>query len=244
LLRLNVREANQKLERMQYECKKVERNVDVERRSLDDERAIMQSSLRKNVTQIHKNVKRMFDMRESHNKIAENVRAVTRRLNFEKDALRNTAHKREMERKDSNQKRRTVEKRLSKMAASNAGLKSKVNTARALTMDLLEVKLRRPFSVRHGPKNRGMTPQFEGHVRTMMATGGSGRQVRDNLALCAQHFLGDDDGKEYINDIPTERWFLLQREALGVCCLTFTPPSFYDLSIGFDHVRDLDTPHV
>ncbi len=87
-------------------------------------------------------------------------------------------------------------------------------------MDLLEVKLRRTFSVRHGPKNRGMTPQFEGHVRTMMATGGSGRQVRDNLALCAHHFLGGEAGKEYIDDIPTERWFLLQREALGVCYLT------------------------
>jgi hypothetical protein len=33
-----------------------------------------------------------------------------------------------------------------------------------------------------------MTAQYEGHVRTMMATGGSGRQVRDNLVLCASHF--------------------------------------------------------
>ena len=231
MLRSNVREANEKLERMQYVCKKAERNVDVERRSLEEERATMECSLRKNVTRIHNNVKRMSDMRQSHNKIAGNVRAVTRRLNFEKDALRNTAHKREMERKGSNQKRRSVEKRLSKMAASNAALKSKVNAARALTIDLLEVKLRRPFSVRHGPKNRGMTPQFEGHVRTMMATGGSGRQVRDNLALCAHHFLGDEAGKEYIEDIPTMRWFDLQREALGVSCLTLTPPIYLGLII-------------
>jgi hypothetical protein len=206
---------------MEYLCKKADRNVDVERRSLDEERATIQSSLRKNVNLIHRNVKRMTDMREAQIKIAGNVQAVTRRLNFEKEALRNTAHKREVERKDCNQKRRTVEKRLSKMSARNATLSSKLNGARALNMDLLEVKLRRPFSVRHGPKNRGMTPQFEGHVRTMMATGGSGRQVRDNLALCAHHFLGDEAGKEYIDDIPTERWFLLQREALGVCYLTF-----------------------
>ncbi len=131
MLRLNVREANQKLERTQYVCKKVERNADVERRSLDDKRATMQSSLRNIVTLIHNNVKRMSDMRQAHNKIADNVRAVTRRLNFEKDALRNTAHKREMERKDSNQKRRTFEKRSSKMVARNAALKSKVNAARA-----------------------------------------------------------------------------------------------------------------
>ncbi len=213
-------EANEKLKRMEYLCKQAERNVEVERRSLDDERATIQSSLRKNVNQIHRNVKRMTDMWEAQIKIAGNVRVVTRRLNFEKESLRNTAHKREVERKDSNQKRRTVEKRLSKMSARNAAIISKLNEARAVNLDLLEVKLKRPFSVRHGPKNRGMTPQFEGHVRTMMATGGSGRQVRDNLALCAHHFLGAEAGKEYIDDIPTERWFLLQREALGVCNLT------------------------
>ncbi len=70
--------------------------------------------------------------------------------------------------------------------------------------------------MRHGGRNKGMTPQFEGHVRTMMATGGSGRQVRDNLVLCAQHFLHEKASLAYIQDIPTERWFLLQREALGV----------------------------
>jgi hypothetical protein len=68
-LRLNVREANEKLKRMEYVCKQAERNVDVERRSLDDERATIQSSLRKNVTLIHRNVKRMTDMREAQNKI-------------------------------------------------------------------------------------------------------------------------------------------------------------------------------
>ncbi len=95
----------------------------------------------------------------------------------------------------------------------------------------LRLFLHRPFSVRHAGRNKGMTPQFEGHVRTMMATGGSGRQVRDNLALCAHHFLGDVAGKEYIEDIPTMRWFDLQREALGVSCLTLTPPMNLSLII-------------
>jgi hypothetical protein len=141
---------------------------------LDDERATIQSSLRKNVTLIHKNVKRMTDMREAHNKTAGNVRAVKRRLNFEKDALWNTTHKREMERKDSNHKRRTVEKRLSKMAASNAALKSQVNAARALNMDQLEVKLRRPFSVRHGPNNYG-------NRRIRAASSGQSSSVRPSF---------------------------------------------------------------
>jgi hypothetical protein len=73
---------------MEYLCKQAERNVEVERRSLDDERTTIQSSLRKNVNLIHRNVKRMTDMREAQIKIAGNVRAVTRRLNFEKEALR------------------------------------------------------------------------------------------------------------------------------------------------------------
>jgi hypothetical protein len=84
----------------------------------------------------------MTDMREAHNKTADNVRAVTRRLKFEKDTLRNTAHKREMQRKDSNYKRRTVEKRLTKVAASNAALKKQVEAVQALNREFLEVVLR------------------------------------------------------------------------------------------------------
>ena len=70
--------------------------------------------------------------------------------------------------------------------------------------------------VRHPGKNRGMTAGFEAHVRSMMATGGSARQVRDNLVLNATHFLETAASAKYTRDIPTERWFSLQREALGV----------------------------
>ena len=74
----------------------------------------------------------------------------------------------------------------------------------------------RVIAVRYSGRNRGMTPEFEAHVRCMMATGASVRQVRDNLALNAGHFLGDSASIQYKKDIPTERWFSLQREALGV----------------------------
>ena len=79
----------------------------------------------------------------------------------------------------------------------------------------------RVIAVRHSGRNRGMTPQFEAHVRTLMATGGSARQVRDNLVLNAGHFLEECASMKYKRDIPTERWFSLQREALGV--ETYTP---------------------
>ncbi len=74
----------------------------------------------------------------------------------------------------------------------------------------------RVIAVRHSGMNRGMTPQFEAHVRTLMATGGSARQVRDNLALNAGHFLEESASIKYKRNIHTERWFSLQREALGV----------------------------
>jgi hypothetical protein len=70
--------------------------------------------------------------------------------------------------------------------------------------------------VRYANRNLGMTAEFESHVRNLMATGGSARQVRDNLVLNADHFLCESESIPYKKDIPTERWFSLQREALGV----------------------------
>ena len=106
------------------------------------------------------------------------------------------------------------------MVARNVALHKKVVASRVRCKETVQEELvkflDRPFSVRHAGRNKGMTAQFEGHVRTMMATGGSGRQVRDNLVLCAAHFLDVGESRLYIEDIPTERGFLLQREALGV----------------------------
>ena len=79
-----------------------------------------------------------------------------------------------------------------------------------------ESPLKRVIAVRHAGRNRGMTPEFEAHARNMMATGGSARQVRDNLVLNADHFLDPSESERYKRDVPTERWFSLQREALGV----------------------------
>ncbi len=80
-------EAQSKLERMQYVCRKAERNVDVERRTLDEERSSIQGSLRRNVSRIHRNINKMNDMRQQHMKIAGNVRSITHRLNFEKQVI-------------------------------------------------------------------------------------------------------------------------------------------------------------
>ena len=83
---MNVQEAKDKLERMEYVCKKAERNVDVERRTLEEERLLIQSSLRKNVSKMHRDMQKMTDLRQDDkNKLAFSVRAVAKRLNFEKE---------------------------------------------------------------------------------------------------------------------------------------------------------------
>ena len=47
------------------------------------------------------------------------------------------------------------------------------------------------WTVRHAQRNKGMTPEFEEHVRCLMATGSTARQTRKGLILNGGHFLGN-----------------------------------------------------
>jgi hypothetical protein len=57
--------------------------------------------------------------------------------------------------------------------------------------------LLRLWTVRHAQANKGMTPEFEHHVRCLMATGATARQTRESLLLSAGHFLGAVEGAAY-----------------------------------------------
>jgi hypothetical protein len=74
----------------------------------------------------------------------------------------------------------------------------------------------RLWAVRHAQANKGMTPEFEQHVRCLMATGATARQTRESLLLNAGHFLGAVEGAAYSVEVPQPAWFVTQREALGV----------------------------
>ena len=50
--------------------------------------------------------------------------------------------------------------------------------------------LLRMWGVRHAQLDKGMKPEFEEHVRCLMATGSTARQARESLLLDAGHFLG------------------------------------------------------
>ncbi len=105
-------------------------------------------------------------------------------LNFVK-ALQRKAQKFNVEKMDSNKKRRKVDARLRTTEGTIARLQQQLADAQ----DVAEVwPEERIIPVRYSGRNRGMTPEFEAHVRCLMATGGSARQVRDNLVLNAGHF--------------------------------------------------------
>ena len=53
--------------------------------------------------------------------------------------MQNTAHRHEAEKKVSNKKRRAVEKRVSKLVASNLALKSKVLATKVRNIDTLKM---------------------------------------------------------------------------------------------------------
>jgi hypothetical protein len=127
-------------------------------------------------------------------------------------ALQRKAQKYNAEKKESNMKRRKVDEKLRIMGNQKQKLIARLEEVE----QVVECPHKRVILVRHPGRNRGMTPEFEAHARNMMATGGSARQVRDNLVLNADHFLDPSDSLQYKRDVPTERWFSLQREALGV----------------------------
>ncbi len=116
------------------------------------------------------------------------------------------------EKKESNRKRRIVKDQLRFVQRKKIQLQDQL----AEVQHVVDDTPLKCVDVRHPGKNRGMTAGFEAHVRSMMATGGSARQVRDNLVLNATHFLELSASAKYTRDIPTERWFSLQREVLGV----------------------------
>ena len=67
-----------------------------------------------------------------------------------------------------------------------------------------------------------MRPEFEEHVRSVMATGSTSRQTREGLLLNAAQFLRDDELELYRSEIPRVEWFSKQREALGLESYLYT----------------------
>ena len=80
----------------------------------------------------------------------------------------------------------------------------------------------RAWEVKHSDAKKGMSQQFEEHVRCLMATGSTARQTREGLILTAGQFLEDEECADYRSQIPIVEWFAKQREALGVESYLYT----------------------
>ncbi len=88
---------------------------------------------------------------------------------------------------DSNRKRRKVDERLRTTEGTITRFEQQLADAQDVVVGWPEERI---IPVRYSGRNRDMTPEFEAHVRCLMATGGSARQVRDNLVLNAGQFFG------------------------------------------------------
>jgi hypothetical protein len=86
----------------------------------------------------------------------------------------------------------------------------------------IESLLKRVWEVRQGNVNKGMSHQFEEHVRCLLATGTTARQTREGLLLTARQFLTGDECAQYQAELPGPEWFAKQREALGVESYLYT----------------------
>ena len=80
----------------------------------------------------------------------------------------------------------------------------------------------RTWEVKQAQLNKGMSTQFEEHVRCLMATGTTSRQTREGLILNAEQFLCDEELEDYRSEIPGVEWFTKQREAVGVESYLYT----------------------
>jgi hypothetical protein len=54
------------------------------------------------------------------------------------------------------------------------------------------------WQVRFNQRNRGITPQFEEHVRCTLATVATARQVQDMLLLDANYMLSPEHAVEFV----------------------------------------------
>ena len=77
---------------MEYTYKKAKRMLEVEREDLQQERAQIESHLSRNVRKIDSTLKKMEGMREEKLKLAGDVRAVAKRLTYEKDCIEHRLH--------------------------------------------------------------------------------------------------------------------------------------------------------
>ena len=70
--------------------------------------------------------------------------------------------------------------------------------------------------IRHVDRRMGLSLEFEAFARSVLACGCSGRQARDTILLTAVFLLPAALAVPLCDEMPLVRWFVTQREALGL----------------------------
>jgi hypothetical protein len=123
------------------------------------------------------------------------------------------------ERQESNRTKRAAQLKAKRLTLKVAKFKDRNTNSRAVETheecEREEVQ-RWKWDVRGNQRNKGITMQFEQHVRCALATGATARQIQDMQLLDAAYFLEPAQATAFAATLPHMRWFQAQREGLGL----------------------------
>ena len=121
------------------------------------------------------------------------------------------------ENQESNRKKRSAQQQTAQLKAQVCKLRVKVFDPILVEVEEGEqVKPMPKWAIRSRQRNKGVTAQFEQHVRCALATGATARQVTDMLRLDASYVLEPEQASQFLQDLPQLRWVQTQREGLGM----------------------------
>jgi hypothetical protein len=133
------------------------------------------------------------------------------------EVLQEEALQSKQEKQESNRKKRAAQQQTAQLKAQVHKLRVKALEPTAQEGEPEEEATQVPtWAIRNKQRNRGVTAQFEQHVRCSLATGATARQVTDILRLDASYLLEAEQASIFCQDLPQLRWVQTQREGLGI----------------------------
>ena len=121
------------------------------------------------------------------------------------------------EKQESNRKKRAAQQQTAQLKAQVRKLRVKALEPFLVEVEDGEQDTSMPkWAIRSRQRNKGVTAQFEQHVRCALATGATARQVTDMLRLDSSYLLEPEQAIQFLQDLPLLRWVQTQREGLGM----------------------------
>jgi hypothetical protein len=233
-MRKELLEAKQKLKEMEHVVRKSERSLDVSR--LDHNQ--LSASLAGNVGKLDRlliharsmrqdSADQRVDMiagrrRHQHRvKVSPLLDALTVFLYliptflFRTESLQDEAQRCNKEKQESNRKKRLAQQKSHRLQIRLDALLEPGHVDDQEKEDDDDDVMAK-WDIRYNRRNKGMKPDFEQHVRCVLATGATARQAQDMLLLDASYMLPTEDAATLASSLPQIRWFQDQREALGI----------------------------